>query len=96
MALFVVEAKHDAERCPAGHPEMGPMLVTHVSQVNAAKFGIQILGDAVVNGGHTFYVILEAETEAKVKEYMAPFAQMGPVEILPSSSCEQVVSRGKC
>ena len=96
MPLFVVQHKHAAETCPAGHPEMGPMLVKHVSPQNAAGFGINIHADAVIDGQHTFYLIVDAENEAKVKDFMAPFAQMGSVEIWPASSCERVVERGKC
>lgn len=96
MALFVVQHKHAAETCPAGHPEMGPMLLKHIAHENAAKVGVNILADAVVDGAHTFVLIVDAEDESKVKEFMAPFAQMGAVEISPASSCEQVVARGRC
>ncbi len=96
MSLFVVQHKHAAEACPAGHPEMGPMLVKHLSPANASTFGVDIRADAVIDGGHTFYLIVEAESEEKVKEFMAPFYQAGTVEISPSSSCERVVERGEC
>lgn len=96
MSLYVVQHKHDAEACPAGHPEMGPMLVKHVSVEGAAKFGVNLRADAVVDGEHTFYLIVDAEEEEKVKEFMAPFYQAGSVEIWPSSSCEKVVERAEC
>jgi hypothetical protein len=96
MALFVVQHKHEAERCPAGHPEMGPMLLKHVSPSNAANFGVTVQSEAVLNGQHTFYLILGADDESKVREFMAPFAQAGTVEIWPASSCEQVVERAQC
>jgi hypothetical protein len=96
MSLFVIQHKHAPETCPAGHPEMGPALVQHVSPQNAARFGITVRGDAVINGQHTFYLILDAVDEGKVREFMAPFAQAGPVEIMPASSCELVVERGRC
>lgn len=96
MSLFVVQHKHAAETCPAGHPQMGPMLLRHISQGNAAKFGIKVHGDAVVDGQHTFYLILDAAGEDKVQEFMSPFAQMGSVEIWPANACETVVSRGRC
>ncbi len=50
MSLFVVQHSHAAETCPAGHPEMGPMLVQHVSQENAAKFGVTVHSEAVAHG----------------------------------------------
>jgi hypothetical protein len=96
MSLFVVQHKHSAETCPAGHPQMGPMLVQHVAPQNASKFGVTMRADAVVDGQHTFYLIVEAEDEKNVKDFMAPFYQAGSVEIWPSSSCERVVERAKC
>lgn len=96
MALFVVQHKHPAQRCPAGDPKMGPMLLHHVSKANAAANGITIHGEAVVNGAHTFYMILEATDRAKVDQFMAPFAQAGTVEVMPASSCEAVVKRAAC
>ncbi len=96
MALFVVQHQHTAEVCPAGHPQMGPMLLKHISQENAAGAGVTVHSEAVVDGAHTFYLILESESEAKVREFMGPFAQMGTVEVWPASACERVVARGKC
>lgn len=96
MPLFVVHHKHAAETCPAGHPEMGPMLVQHVSPENAAKFGVNVHSDAVVDGQHTFYLIVDAADEGKVREFMGPFYQAGSVDIWPASSCEQVVERARC
>ena len=96
MSLFVVQHKHSPETCPAGDPKMGAMLVQHVSPANAVTFGITMLGDAVVDGQHTFYLILNADHEENVKEFMKPFYMAGTVEIWPASSCEQVVERAKC
>jgi uncharacterized protein with GYD domain len=60
------------------------------------KSGIKIHGEAVVDGQHTLYLILEADDRDKVEEFMAPFGQMGTVEALPASPCEVVVSRARC
>ncbi|MBI4282761.1 MAG: sulfite oxidase [Chloroflexi bacterium] len=96
MPLFVVQHKHSADTCPAGHPQMGPMLLQHLSKGNAAKSGIMVRGEAVVDGQHTLYLILEAAGADKIREFMTPFAQMGSVEVLPASLCESVVKRGRC
>ena len=96
MSLFVVKHQHSAETCPAGHPQMGPMLVQHVSPMNAEQFGVTMHADAVIDGRHTFYLIVDAPDEDNVKDFMAPFYQAGSVEIMPASSCEVVVERGKC
>ena len=42
MSLFVALHQHDAETCPAGDPQMGPMLLQHVSRDNAASMGVNI------------------------------------------------------
>ena len=96
MGLFIVRHQHPAEICPAGDPQMGPMLAMHVSQPNAEKFGLSIHGEGVVNGAHTLYLIVDADEKGKVDEFMAPFSQMGTVEVLPASTCEQVVGRAAC
>jgi uncharacterized protein with GYD domain len=72
------------------------MLLQHVSKPNAAQYGINILAEAVVEGQHTLQLILEANNTQKVEAFMAPFAQMGSVDVLPANPCEVVVSRGKC
>jgi hypothetical protein len=96
MALFIVRHEHSAETCPAGDPQMGPMLAQHVSKAGAQAFGLEIHGEGVVTGGHALYLILESPDQQKVADYMAPFGNFGSVEVLPASSCEQVVARAAC
>ena len=96
MKLFVVKHQHGADGCPAADPKMGPMLLKHVSRDNAVTMGMKLHGEAVVDGAHTFYLILEATDEGKVKEFMYPFSEVGSVEIMPANTCEVVVSRAKC
>jgi hypothetical protein len=96
MALFVVRHQHPAERCPAKDPSMGAMLLNHLTEANAQQHGVRIHGDAVVDGQHTLYLILEAGDQATVDQYMAPFRMAGTVEIMPSSSCQEVVARRGC
>jgi hypothetical protein len=95
MSLFVVKHQHSAETCPAGDPQMGPMLAQHVSQPGAEQFGLNLKGEAVVDGAHTLFLIVEGERE-NIDRFMAPFTQVGSVEVLPSSLCEQVVARAQC
>lgn len=96
MSLYFVRHQHDAETCPARDPQVGAMLLSHLSPQNARKFGIGIRGDAVLDGQHTFVLILEADQASQVDEFMAPFKQAGPVEITPASECETVVERAGC
>jgi hypothetical protein len=96
MSLFVARHQHQPESCPAKDPEMGRMLLGHVSGENAAKYGISIEGEAVIDGQHTMYMILDADDSGKVEEFMAPFAQAGSVEVLPATHCATVVVGAGC
>ena len=97
MAMYVVKHQHSAETCPAGDPQMGPMLVQHVSHANAAEqFGVDVKAEGVVDGGHTLYMIVESDDRANIDRFMTPFGQMGTVEVLPASRCEAVVARAAC
>ncbi len=96
MALFVVQHQHPAERCPARDPQMAPMLLRILSADNAAQYGVTIQAEAVVDGAHTLYLIVEAPSAEPVQRLMAPFAQAGSVNVMPASPCEAVVERGGC
>lgn len=96
MSLFYVNHQHAAETCPARDPEMGNMLLQHITPMNAMKYGVNILGDAVIDGQHTFVLILEAEDEESIRNFMQPFAMAGNVDIKPASHCETVVERAGC
>jgi len=96
MSLFVVRHEHTADRCPAKDRTMAPMLLTHLSQDNARRFGINIKSEAVIDGAHTLYLTLEAKDEESVQQFMRPFAQAGSLEVLSASPCEVVVGRGAC
>ena len=84
MSLFQVRHTHAAETCPARDPEMGAMLLSHISPQNAIKFGVNIQADAVFDGQHTFIWIVDAADKAKIEQFMQPFSQAGPVEIIPA------------
>lgn len=96
MALYVVKHKHTSDTCPARSKEMGEMLLTHLSDENAGRNGLKINAEAVVDGAHTLYLIVEADDENKVKKFMEPFTMAGSVEVMPASVCELVVERGAC
>lgn len=96
MSLYFVKHQHSAETCPAKDPNMGAMLLSHISKQNARKFGVEIQGDAVLDNQHTFVLILEAEDQSQVENFMQPFRGAGPVEIWPASQCEEVVERAGC
>lgn len=96
MNLYFVQHHHSAESCPAQDQAQGNALLQHLTPGNARKFGVKLLADAVLDGKHTFNLILEAENEDKIKQFMTPFQQAGSVDIQPASHCETVVEREGC
>jgi DMSO/TMAO reductase YedYZ molybdopterin-dependent catalytic subunit len=96
MALFVVRHQHAAERCPAQDPYMGAMLLNHMSRPNVRRHGVNVQGEAVVQGDHTMYLIVEADDETCVREFMQPFQIAGSLDIYPASTCARVVASGGC
>ena len=63
MSLFVAIHQHASERCPGADPSMGPMLRSHLSAANAAKYGVSVQAEAVADNKHTVYLIAEAGDE---------------------------------
>ena len=94
--LYFVRHTHPAESCPAKDPFMGSQLLAHLSPSNAAKYGVRIHGEAVLNGQHTLVLIVEADDLENLKRFMAPFHQAGQVEYIEASHCEEVVERAGC
>jgi hypothetical protein len=96
VSLFVAKHQHSAEVCPAKDPQMGAMLLEHLSDESAAKQGISIHGEAVIEGQHTLYLIAEAPDRAALEGFLAPFAMAGAVEVLEANPCSTVVDRARC
>ncbi|NQW24644.1 MAG: sulfite oxidase [SAR202 cluster bacterium] len=96
MPVFVVTHQHTPERCPAGDPAKGPMLLRRLSSEGAERFGVTIRAEAMIDGQHTLSMIVEAAELIKVQEFMEPFAQGGSVSVQPANPCKEIVSRGHC
>ena len=96
MSLFIVRHQHPADGCPAHDPFLGASLLNHMSRPNVRKFGLQIQGEAVVQGEHTMYLIVEAVDERRLREFMHPFQMAGTLDIYPASTCVRTVASGGC
>ena len=96
MALFVVRHQHAAERCPAQDPFNGAALLNHLSRPNVRQHGMDIKGEAVLQGEHTLYIIVEAADESRLRQFMEPFQMAGSLDIYPASTCAGVVASGGC
>jgi hypothetical protein len=96
MSLYLVEHKHSAETCPTKNRDMMLMLGQHVTQDTADKFGVKIHADVVHPGEHRMMMVLEADTQKPVDEYMQPFTMVGSVDVKEVTTCEQVVETATC
>jgi DMSO/TMAO reductase YedYZ molybdopterin-dependent catalytic subunit len=96
VGLFVVRHQHDAERCPASDPYMGATLLNYLSRPNVTRHGVDIRGEAIVEGEHTLYMIVESSDEELIRQFMEPFAMAGTVDVYPASTCARVVASGGC
>ena len=96
MGLFIVRHQHPAERCPAQDPSMGAMLLNYLSRPSVKRHGVEIQGEAVVQGEHTLYLIVKASDESSVRDFMRPFRDAGSVDIFPASTCARVATSGGC
>lgn len=95
MALFVARHRHPPDACPAA-PESGHLLLAHVSAANAARYGISIQAEALLDENHCLFLVVEAAEQAQVERFMAFFNRFGAVQVLPASCSETAVARGGC
>ena len=96
MGLFVVRHQHEPVSCPALDSDMGAMLLNYMSRPNVRAHGVTIQGEAVVQNEHTLYMIVESDSEDRVREFMQPFALAGSVDVYAASTCVRVVASGGC
>jgi hypothetical protein len=90
MALFLVRHQHPAQGCPAQDPYKGAMLLNYLSRSSVRQHGVQVHGEAVVQGEHTLYLIIEAADEVHLRAFLQPFQMAGSVDIYPASTCAPV------
>jgi DMSO/TMAO reductase YedYZ molybdopterin-dependent catalytic subunit len=96
MPLFILHHQHDSERCPAKDPYRGSALLNHLSPASVHQHGVQIHAEAVVEGEHSLYLIVDAADERRVRDFIKPFEACGTVNVYPASSCAKVVASGGC
>jgi hypothetical protein len=95
MSLFLAQHCHAPERCPAATPETAWQLVEHISAAAAARYGVAIQAEAVLEE-HAIYLIVEAASQEQVERYMAYFARIGTVRVRPAVSSEEAATRRGC
>lgn len=95
MPLFLVQHSHAPERCPAATPEAARQFLEHISAAAAARYGVAIQAEAVLEE-HAIYLILEAASQEQVERFLAYFAPLGTVRVRPAFSGEEAVTRHGC
>jgi DMSO/TMAO reductase YedYZ molybdopterin-dependent catalytic subunit len=95
VTVFVVRHQHPADRCPAADFTAGAGLLNHLSRANAARHGVRIRGEAVLQA-HTLVMIAEADDEDELRAFLRPFEAAGTVEVEAGSSCARIVAGGGC
>jgi hypothetical protein len=88
MPLFLIEHSHTSETCPTRDPNMVRMLRDHVSEENAAKMGVTILGDWASEPEHQVVFIVEAADAQTVENLAGPFRHVGEVKVREGLTCE--------
>ena len=95
MPLFVARHRHPPETCPAA-PLWASLLLARVSAATAARYGVAIQAEALLDDAHELLLIVEAADRAQVERFMGGFARWGSVQVLPASTTEAAVAHGGC
>jgi hypothetical protein len=89
MALFVARC----ERAEGEHAltEADAALLAGVSAGNAARYGVAIQAEAVLDADRSLVLIVEAAGREQVEEFMATFARRGRVQVHDGSPAEEAL-----
>jgi len=93
--LFIAQHRHPPDRCPASS-ESGPLLLSRVSAAAAARYGITIEAEALMDGEHLLLLIVQAASQEAVERFLAFLPGPGYLQVLPACSAEEAVQRGGC
>ena len=95
IALFVVQHRHPPDHCPVS-PDSGPQLLSRVSAAAAARYGVTIEAEALIDGEHLLLLVVQAASQEAVERFLAFLPGPGYLRILPAFSAEEAVQRGGC
>jgi hypothetical protein len=93
--LFVAQHRHPPDQCPAS-PGSGPLLLSRVSAAAAARYGVTIEAEALIDGEHLLLLVVQAASQEAVERFLAFLPGPGCLRILPACSAEEAVQRGGC
>ena len=95
IALFVAQHRHPTGQCPAS-PGSGPLLLSRVSAAAAARYGVTIEAEALIDGEHLLLLVVQAASQEAVARFLAFLPGPGYLRVLPACSAEEAVQRGGC
>lgn len=90
-----MQHRHLPEDCPAA-PGNGPLLLSRVSAATAARYGVAIEAEALLDGEHLLLLVMQAPTREAVERFLAFLPGPGGLRVLPACTAEQAVQRGGC
>jgi hypothetical protein len=88
VALFIVRHEHEPDRCPATDPYQGAALLNQLSRQHVRRHGVEIKGEAVVQGEHTLYLIMESTDQRYVQTLLQPSPRPAAVDHTKSAGHE--------
>ena len=76
IALFVAQHRHPPGQCPAS-PDSGPLLLSRVSAATAARYGVTIEAEALIDGEHLLLLVVQAASQQAVERFLDVLARPG-------------------
>ena len=95
MPLYVATHQHSPNSCPAS-PDAAPELLNRISAANAARCGVTILAEAILDNRHHLLLILQAPHRTAIEQLLGFLTTYGTLEIFSASSSETAIARGGC
>ena len=93
--MFVAQHRHPPDRCPASS-DSGPLLLSRVSAVAAARYGVTIEAEAFIDGEHLLLLVVQAASQEAVERFLAFLPGPGYLQIQTACGAEEAVQRGGC
>ena len=95
IALFVAQHRHPPDQCPAS-PGSGPLLLDRGPAATAARHGVTIEAEALIDGEHLLLLVVQAASQEAVERFLAFLPGLGCLRVLPACNAEEAVHRGGC
>ncbi len=85
IALFVAQHRHPTGQCPAS-PGSGPLLLSRVSAATAARYGVTIEAEALIDGEHLLLLVVRAASQEAVERFLAFLPGPGCLRVPPPAA----------